>query len=157
MRPLLPLVDGANDWPALGKEAGINAEHSNNFGDRLFRLNTIEASGVPSLFSHPFVVATKLAAGDADTFEKFSTLIKGVFLNVISLRDITKYLGQLLNVAKSVRPDLTNLVILEWKTKPIGGIYPNCLVFPGAQFESGEFGNDIWWDSLRDEIQRMEN
>lgn len=158
-RPLLSLIDGGDPWPALGKSLGINTENGNNFRDRLFRLSTVDASGVPSLFSHPFVVCTRLQAGDTDTFENFSTLIKGIFLRVINLSDVTGAgpLVQLANVARSVRPDLNSFIILEWKAKPIGGIYPDCLVFPGAQFENGEFGKDIWWDSLKDEIQRKEN
>lgn len=193
LRPLLSLVGEGDPWPALNRRPGINPEHRNNFSDRLYKLATIEASGVPSLFSHPFVVYTKLNSGDGDTFNRFSTLIKGIFLGVISLRDVTDNLGQLYNVAKKVKSDFNNFVVLEWKRPwdvsgmsqddikkqeesfkefgarvegggnlrkvayPLGGIYPDCFVFPGAKFEADEFGDEIRWNNLTDEVQKAEN
>ncbi len=156
-RPLLSLVEKGDPWPALNRRPGINAELRNNFSGRLYKLSTIEASGVPSLFNHPFVVYTKLNSGDGDTFRKFSTLIKGIFLGVISLRNVADQLGQLGNVAKKFKSNLNDFKVLEWKNQPIGGIYPDCLVFHGARFEAGEYGDDMRWDGLIDEVQRMEN
>lgn len=157
LRPLLSLVEGGDPWHELDKQPGINPEHRNNFSDRLYKLSTIEASGVPSLFNHPFVVYTKLNSGDGDTFNKFSTLIKGIFLGVISLRNVAAQLGQLESVARKFKSNLNDFIVLEWKNQPIGGIYPDCFVFPGAKFEADEFSDEIRWNSLTDEVQKKEN
>lgn len=156
-RPLLPLIEGGQEWDALNKKPGLNPEQKKDFPDRLYKYGTIEASGVPSLFNHPFGIYTKLNAGVGETFKKFSTLIKGIFLGVISLENITDNLGQLMEVAKRVKPDFNNFVVLNWKGQPIGGIYPDCLVFPGAKFEAGEYEKDISWNGLQDELQKKEN
>lgn len=156
-RPLLPLIEGGQEWDALNKKPGLNPEQKKDFPDRLYKYGTIEASGVPSLFNHPFGVYTKLNAGVGETFKNFSTLIKGIFLGVISLENITDNLGQLMEVAKRVKPDFNNFVVLKWKEKPIGGVYPDCLVFSGAKFEAGEYEKDISLDGLQDEIQKKEN
>ena len=157
LRPLLSLTDGRLPWVAQGKTPGINTEQKSDFPNRLFKLIDISAPGVPSIFSHPFVFYTQLSTGDHVAFQKFSALIKGVFLGVIQPIEINDQLGQLKRVARRVNPGFQEFVVLTWKNFPIGGTYPDCLVFPGAYFEAGEYGNDVTWDKLNLEIQEKEN
>ncbi len=158
MRPLLPLIDGGVRWDAQGKTEGrLNPQQTTEFQDRLFRFENIEASGIPSLFSHPFVVSTKLNAGDEDTLQKFSNLVRGIFLGVIRLEDVPVNLGQLGIVAAKFKAAFNKFQILKWRGRPVGAISPGCFVFPGAQFEDHEFGDEVSWGSLVDEVERAEN
>lgn len=156
LRPLLPLVEGGVIWREQGKNEGINPEEKNNFIDRLYKLDSVEASGIPSLFNHPFVIYTKLNIGDSNTFKNFSTLVRGIFLGVIKLKGVKGNLRSLENVAKKVKANFNDFIVLEWKGQPIGGIYPDCLVFPGAKFEDGEYGDDVKWDGLSKEVEKIE-
>ena len=156
MRPLLPLVDGGKPWDAQGKiESHLNPHDTEDFKDRLYRLENLEASGIPTLFSHPYVFATELAAGEEDSFGKFSILVKGIFLGIISLEDITAQLGQFRRIAERMKASFREFQILEWKGQPIGAISPDCFVFPGARFESGEYG-EISWEALAGEVEDTE-
>jgi len=156
MRPLLPLVDGGKPWDAQGKvESHLNPHDTEDFKDRLYRLENLEASGIPTLFSHPYVFATKLAAGEEDSFTKFSILVKGIFLGILSLEDITAGLGQLRRIAERIKTSFHEFQILNWKGQPIGAVAPDCFVFPGARFESGEFGG-VSWEALTGEVEDAE-
>jgi hypothetical protein len=151
-------VDGGKAWDAQGKlEGRLNPQETTDFKDRLFRFENIEASGVPSLFSHPYVVSTKLSAGDEEALKNFSNLVKGIFLGVVSTEDITANLGQLGKVAEKFKTFFNKFQILKWKGQPIGGMSPDSFVFPGARFENREWGDDLSWDNLADEVQRMES
>lgn len=155
LRPLLSLVEGGVEYDTQNKKEGLNSEQRNNFENRLYKVETIEASGVPSLFGHPFVFYTKLNAGIEDTFDKFSILIKGIFLDVISLEKVED-IGQLKDVIMRIKPYFRDFTILKWKEKPIGGCYPECLVFPGAGFEALEYGDEVSWGGLKSEIEKKE-
>ncbi|MCP4367386.1 MAG: hypothetical protein GY797_04610 [Deltaproteobacteria bacterium] len=118
---------------------------------KLFSINNIEASGVPSLFSHAFVFSRKLAHPEPRVsnypFLQFSTIMKGIYLGIIELEKIelnehgeADGLGSLGDILQEFG-DLDEISILttiiDGKSLIIGGVYPHygSLVFPGDNFD----------------------
>ncbi|MGR3303709.1 MAG: hypothetical protein ACUZ8I_14585 [Candidatus Scalindua sp.] len=143
-------------------DKGVKTIAPRDFEDSLYNFENLQASGIPSLFAQPLIFSEKLekiniAKSNADdtTLEQFSTLIKGIFLGLIEIVDIPfDNLDVLGEIAKYCQGDLKSFGILKWRNVIIGGIYPKCLVFPGAQFENNEC--KYKFDLLKEEIEEQE-
>lgn len=148
-------------WPPM--PPGLQQIDPNNFEGRLYRFENVKPSGIPSLFANPFVFSKRLErdlAGISDEFRQFSTLIRGVFLGVLRVESIpTINLGLFGQVAQGFESGMANFAILKYNNQPVGGIYPECLVFPSRRLtenilntiepENVQKENDFGSDNIR--------
>lgn len=132
MKKLLP-----GDWDHRIFKYGLNPIDPSEFEGRLYKSSEIESRGVPSIFAHSysFTKALSTTIPDPKALEQFSLLIRALFLGIINVKLIdVKGLDNFGGVLQSFEPDIRHYYVLKWKDKAIGGIYPDCFVFPGAKF-----------------------
>lgn len=130
------------EWLFNPNDGGLKDISLNDFDSVLYNFENLSNSGVPSLFSHPFVFSKNLERDDVVANEQFSILTKGVFLGIIEPTSIL--IANLVTLGKVMQgflQEMDKFVILKRDGNVIGGIYPECLVFPSAQITDETFEN----------------
>ena len=155
-----PLLLGKK-WP-IGKDVGLQAINRGDFNGRLYSLSKVNSFGVPSFFAHPFAFSKKLENGDATAFELFSILIKGIFLGVVKLKSIDN-VGLLGDAAKNFKEGggSDSFIMLYYEGIPIGGLYPESLVFPAIlldrYFKLSKIKEEGLTPEEKDELNSLKN
>ncbi len=133
-------------WQAFNQnQEGLQRITPDLFEGRLYTFDNVKSSGVPSLFAHPFVFSKRLErdnTGQSAEFKQFSAIIKGIFLGVVEIKKIPiANLAVLGQVASGFQAGMNSFAMLTWRKKTngqwnehiIGGLYPECLAFPGVR------------------------
>ena len=131
------LLPEKEKWEHIAPRTGLNSISSEDFDGRLYNSANIKSAGVPSIFAHPysFTKALSTAPPNQQAMWQFSLLVRAIFLGIVDLkpRDLTVG-NKLAKVLQSFEPGMNHFYVVKWKTMTIGGIYPDCLAFPGAKF-----------------------
>ena len=153
--PLLPNLSSepTDKWEGFARE-GMHPLQPDDFESRLYSIENIHENGIPEVLAHPFAYSIKLRCYNFDPlttnynfdsddpisfnfndpFIQFSILIKAMFLGIIRPEPYPlDTLGSLGKIIETAYPDMTDFVALEWNGATIGGIYPECLVYPGIR------------------------
>lgn len=142
---LLPRKENAQ-FEAINENLGFHQLKPEDF-EVLYNEEEIGSSGLPDLFAHPFIFSKKLVKSDLkdahpeiwrfSAFEIFRILIRGVFFGVIDVERISSdklgIYGKLARAFQQKDQKLDYVALLKWRNTPVGGIYPECLVFPGVR------------------------
>jgi len=138
------------NWNHIRPKIGINDIDPNNFAGRLYDHKEIIHAGVPSIFARAFAFtkALQVAPPDEQAMAYFSSLVQGIFLGIIKIApyNLTNP-TRLTTVMQEFEPDMATFYVLKWQNQAIGGIYPDCFVFPGAKFQAAS----KWRDEHRGE------
>ena len=137
MRPLLP-----GSWFQVNWQEGIQEIRSSQFVDNFYEIDKIKHSGIPSIFAIPFAFTMSLEANNKKSIKRFNLMIQGIFLEVIRVKNhqFPQTDNKLTKVIKQFSPyvdhnGLDEFYTLHWQDKTIGGIFNDCLVYPGAKFQ----------------------
>jgi len=131
-RLLLP-----GNWNHIAPKVGLNKIIPSDFEGRLYNSANIKSAGVPSILAHPYVFtkALTMAPPNPQAMQQFTSLVKALFLGIVDVNPIDLAIGnRLTKLLQSFEPRMNHFYILKWKNMTVGGIYPDCLAFPGAKF-----------------------
>ncbi len=108
---------------------------------------TIDHRGIPNIFARSFKYNIALEQVPqtnkiSEEFKHFQTLIKGIFLGIIKIEEYNLNVSiydtlRVTSIVKNIYPWASPNMpyyILKWRNKSIGGLHPDCLLFPGARF-----------------------
>lgn len=127
------------EWSHLAPKIGVNTIQVSDFELRLFDSYQIDHAGVPSIFALAFGFDKALRRNPPDESARrtFMLLAQGLFLGIIEIR--THALNTKVKLAETVRkfePDMKYFHTLLWQGRPVGALYHQCLLFPGAKFSA---------------------